>query len=165
MVKTGNTVEYQYGDWLKSSGGRPKSPPRCEKTQRTESDDDIVENTRHTLVVKCLTAEEVAIEFPSDKDGDKVVSLGITVDLMLNDNQGIASVSRHVVLHGIILDSQQIGLGNKGVTANVTSGVDTNIVGENNGDTNLTTVGSMDDTGLKANWAPDCNGPSVLKTS
>ena len=27
MVKTGNTVEYQYGDWLKSSGGRPRSPP------------------------------------------------------------------------------------------------------------------------------------------
>ena len=50
------------------------------------------------------------------------------------------------------------------MTTNVTSGVDTYIVGKNNGDTNLTTMGSMDDTGLKADWAPDCNGPSVLKT-
>ena len=62
-------------------------------TQKTELDDDIVKNTRHTLVVeKCLTAEEVAAEFPSNKGGDKAISLGITVDLMLNDNQGIASV-------------------------------------------------------------------------
>ena len=44
------------------------------------------------------------------------------------------------------------------------SGVDTDIVGENNGDTNLTIVGSMANTGLKAEWAPDCNGLSVLKT-
>ena len=37
-------------------------------------------------------------------------------------------------------------------------------MGENNGDTNLTTIGSMDDTGLKADWASNCNGPSVLET-
>ena len=89
------------------SSGRPRSPPRHESTQRTKSDDDIVENTRHTLVVeKCSTVEEVAAKFPSDKDGDKAVSLGITTDLLLNDNQGIASVSQHTVLHGIIPDSQ-----------------------------------------------------------
>ena len=44
------------------------------------------------------------------------------------------------------------------------SGADTDIVGENNGDTSLTIVGSMADTGLKAEWALDCNGPSVLMT-
>ena len=116
------------------------------------------------VVEKCSTTEEVAAEFPSDKGGDKAVSLGITANLMLNDNQGIASVSKHAVLHGNIPDSQHIGLGNKGVTANVNSGVDTEIGGENNGNTNLTTVDSMDDTGLKVDWASDCNGPSVLKT-
>ena len=50
------------------------------------------------------------------------------------------------------------------MTASVTSGVDTNSVGKTNDDTNLTVVDSMKDTGLKADWAFDCNGPSALKT-
>ena len=50
------------------------------------------------------------------------------------------------------------------MAASVTSGVDTNSLGETNDDTNLTIVGSMEDTGLKADWAFDCNGPSGLKT-
>ena len=116
------------------------------------------------MVEKCLTAEEVTAEFSSEKDGDKAESIGITSDLILNDNKGTTSISQHALLRGIIPDSQQIGLRNKGGTTNVNSGADTNIVGEDNGDTNLTIMGSMADTGLKAEWAPDCNGPSVLKT-
>lgn len=41
------------------------------------------------------------------------------------------------MLHGIVPDSQQNGLGNKGGIDNVIRGVSTSIVGENNGDTNL----------------------------
>nr|POE78187.1 hypothetical protein CFP56_35709 [Quercus suber] len=145
--------------------GRPRSPPRRENSQRNESDDDSVENSRHTLVVeKCLTAEEVAAELPSEKDGDKAVNSGIAADLMQNENKGIAPVSQHAVLHGSIPDSQQVGLKNKGVVASVTRGVDMNSVGETNDDTNPTIVGSMEDTGLKTNWAFECNGPNALKT-
>ena len=32
MVKARNIVEYQYRDWLKLSGGRPRSPSRRENT-------------------------------------------------------------------------------------------------------------------------------------
>lgn len=165
MVKNGDIVEYQYGDWLKSSGGHPRSPPRRDNTQRTASDDDITQNTIHTLVVeKSLTAKVVAADLPSDKDGDKAVSLGITVDSALNEIQGIASESQHAVLHGIVLDSQQNGLGSKGAIDNVSNGVSTGIVGQNNGDTSLTEVGSMDTSVPNANWASDCDGPSLLKT-
>ena len=55
------------------------------------------------MVEKCSTAEEVTAEFSSDKDGDKAKSVGITADMILNDNKGIASVSQHAVLHGLSL--------------------------------------------------------------
>lgn len=62
------------------------------------------------------------------------------------------------MLHGIVPDSQQNGLGNKGGIDNVIRGVSTSILGENNGDTNLTKVGSMVTSGLNANWASGCDG-------
>lgn len=92
MMKTGDTVEYQYGDWLKLSGGRSRSPLRRDSTQRTEFDDDITHNTTYTLVVeKRSTAKVMAADLPSNQDEDKVVNLGITTDSKLNEIQGIAS--------------------------------------------------------------------------
>lgn len=82
-------MEYQYGDWLKLSGGRSRSPLRRDSTQRTEFDDD---NTTYTLVVeKRSTAKVMAADLPSNQDEDKVVNLGITTDSKLNEMQGIAS--------------------------------------------------------------------------
>lgn len=127
MVKNGDIVEYQYGDWLKSSGGHPRSPPRRDNTQRTASDDDIAQNTVIHWWWRSSTAKVVAADLPSDKDEDKAMSLGITVDSALNEIQGIASESQHAVLHGIVLDSQQNGLGSQGAIDNVSNGVSTGI--------------------------------------
>ena len=104
MMKTGDIVEYQYGDWLKLAGGRPRSPPRRDNTQRTDSDDDVAQNTTHTLVVeKCLTAKVVVAELPSCQDEDKAVCFRRTPDSKLNKIRGIASEFQHTVFHGKLL--------------------------------------------------------------
>lgn len=45
MRKNGDGVEYQYGEWLKSPGGRTRSPPRRNTTHMNGSDDGVGQNT------------------------------------------------------------------------------------------------------------------------
>ena len=121
MKKNGDGVEYQYGDWLKSLDGRPRSPSRRDTSQSNGFDNDAgdipVHKSSYTLVVEKLSAAELVVaEHPKLRnchDEGKPMIFGITLDSQQNKIQGI------------VPDSQQVDIINIGINDNVNEGATT----------------------------------------
>ena len=71
-TKKGNTVQVQYGDWLKAVGGRPRSPPKRSNSGASEAnpkDHDRAEGVfgKHSVSELVQTAAVIHLRNPSEE--------------------------------------------------------------------------------------------------
>lgn len=95
--KNGDEVDYQYGEWLKSEGGRAKSPPKRSANPRRGSDvaaeDGLGQNSNYIgVVVEVLEAERETAEHVSIyHDEGNLVNHRVVPESQQHENKGIAT--------------------------------------------------------------------------
>lgn len=135
MRKNGDVVKYQYGEWLKSPGGRTRSPPKRNTTQTNDSDDGVGQKT--TVVENISMAEFVVAEhhnLRNFQDDGKSVSFRINSESEQNEITGITRGFQQYEIYETALEVQKDGHVNVGMGDNVSSGVSTDVAEEFKGD-------------------------------
>lgn len=119
--KNGDGVDYQYGEWLKSKGGRAKSPPKQSAHPRrgfdADAEDVLGQKSNHIGVVVELPAveRETTEHMNNCHDEGNLVNFGIVPESQQHENKGIDIDFKGVDI-ACIEDNSNVGQGADNVT-------------------------------------------------
>ena len=119
--KNGDGVDYQYGEWLKSKGGRAKSPPKQSAHPRrgfdADAEDVLGQKSNHIgVVVELPAVERETTEHMNNCDDEgNLVNFGIVPESQQHENKGIDIDFKGVDI-ACIEDNSNVGQGADNVT-------------------------------------------------